>query len=141
MAYWAVWLAPGLAAYLEAGRPSAFGFLQGVAPHVDPSWFGIANDAAQQPAPFGEADFREGTEFVRDRGISSFSGNDGLSMEFPWDSGAIGTVHEMFKKAGAFEDEAAKKDCGSLSHGNKRTSLLTIETNQPHPLFGKGTLP
>ena len=128
LAYWAVWLATGLAAFLETGQPNAFGFLQKVAPPVEPWWFGIPDDAANEPPPFSEADFGEGVSIARERGFYCNSGDDGLTVEFPWDVNATGAPNDTFMEA---------KSPDSL---RKRTALLTIETGQSHPLFGKGTL-
>ena len=128
LAFWAVWLAPGLAAYLEAGQPNAFGFICKVAPPVEPWWFGIPDDAAHELPPFSDADFGEGVSIARERGFLCNGGGDGLTVEFPWDAGARGALYDSFIET------------DSSDSIGKRTALLTIETGQPHPLFGKGTL-
>ena len=140
LVYWAVWLAPGLAAYLETGQPNAVGFMRKIAPRVEPWWFGIPDDAANEPPPFTEADFSEGIAFARERGVLCNGGAEGLTVEFPWDPGATGEMYEVYKEAAALGKDAEAESADSSEPSRKRTSLLMIENNQPHPLFGKGTL-
>lgn len=140
LAFWAVWLAPGLAGYLESGQPNAVGYLRKVAPKVDPSWFGIPEDAANESPPFNADDFREGVALLRDRGFRCEVGIDGLTVEFPWDPGAVGTALEASNPTEFIRNEVESQSADATGSGSNRTSLLTIETNQPHPLFGKGTL-
>lgn len=140
LTYWAVWLAPGLAAYLETGQPNAFGFVRGFAPHTDPWWFGIPNDAADHPPEFSGADFTQAVSFSRERGLLSMAGENGLSIEFPWDNGAVGALYEMHERSGVFGGENPSGSNASSGTNKKRTSLLRIQTDETHPLFGKGTL-
>lgn len=125
--YWATWLAPGFAAFLEDGEPNAVSFLKGAAPKVDPWWFGIPNDAACTEPSFTEEDLQEAKSFLRDCGLISSAGDGGLSVELPWDKDAKGVLYDAF-----FDDVE--------EGGSGRTSLLVIELTTEHRLFGKGVL-
>lgn len=127
LVYWATWLAPGIAAFLEDGEPNAVSFVKGAAPKVDPWWFGIPNDAALIEPPFTEDDLHEAKSYLRDCGLLSSIEYGGITVEFPWDKDAKGVLYD------AFFDEA---DEGA----SVRTSLLMIELTAEHPLFGKGVL-
>lgn len=127
LVYWATWLAPGVAAFLEEGEPNAVSFVNGIPPKVDPWWFGIPNDAAYTEPSFTEEDLQEAKSYLRDCGLISSAGGGGLSVEFPWDRDAKGVLYDVFFDEGE----------GS---GSGRTSLLMIELTAEHPLFGKGVL-
>jgi len=140
LAYWAVWLAQGLTAYLETGQPNAYGFVRGFAPKTEPWWFGIPEDAANHPPEFYETDFKEAVSLSRERGLIGTAGDTGLTIELPWDPDALGVLNDAFTDSGKSRDESPSNRHASTQTDEKRTSLLVIQTDQPHPLFGKGTL-
>ena len=127
MIAWAAWLAPSVAAFMEAGEPNALGFLKGVAPKVDPAWFGISNESAATLSSYTQEDLDEALAYAQSLDLVSSGGEGGISIELPWDKDAKGVLYETF-----FGDE-------DLSEPG-RTSLLVIELNVKHPLFGLGTL-
>lgn len=124
---WAAWLAPGVAAFMEAGEPNALSFLKGTVPTVDPAWFGISNESAAAPSSYTQDDLDEALAYARSLDLVSSGGGGGITSELPWDKDAKGVLYDTF-----FGDE-------DLSESG-RTSLLVIELNVKHPLFGLGTL-
>jgi hypothetical protein len=128
LVYAAVYLSFGLSSFMNKGYPNVIEFLEhGCTPLMTPSLFGVPEDAANSAPNISEVDVKATEEFLRGRGLLSFSGSGGLSVEFPWDSGAISTLFYLMGD----ENE---------SRNEKRTSLLVIEPTQAHPLLGKGLL-
>lgn len=124
---WAAWLAPGITAFLEDCEPNARSFLNGSAPKVDPSWFGLPKEAATLPSPYTKDDLEEALAHARSFDWVSTMGEGGISIELPWDKDAKGVLYDTFFS----EDDASM---------GGRTSLVAIELNVAHPLFGAGTL-
>lgn len=126
LVFWAAWLAPGIAAFLEDGEPNAVSFIKGKAPKVDPWWFGVPNDAAEAAPPFTQEDLEDTQDYLSECGLLSSVGSGGISLELPWDRDAMGVFYDTFA-----EEELS--DSG-------RTALLVVELTAEHPLFGKGVL-
>jgi hypothetical protein len=126
---------PGLASYLEPGEPSARAFLAGAAP-PDVSFFGIEDVAPS----CGEADFAEALSWATRRRFFANGGPSGLTVEFPWDEGALTALARAYgygrgSLEGLDEDERRHE----LALGGD-TALLTLDASARNPLFGRGLL-
>lgn len=118
----AIWLTKGLASYMSGGTPNAFEFLMGT-PLENPShWLGISDHQRQSDVFFPVDSMNEAIEFAESRGLVGFADKNRLSVEFPWDPGAVSVL--------------VHPDEGDAL----RTSLIQIQNNIEHPLYGKGIL-
>ena len=137
LAYAAVWLSFGIKYFIDNGHPNVIDFFNfGRTAGMDQWSFGIPEDAAKALTSVTEQSLKEGELLARQRGLVSFSDEKGMSLEFPWDRGAIAAVYDLL--INPYED---KEGLGRTSDPDrKKTSLLMIENNQPHPLFGNGLL-
>ena len=130
LAYAAIWLSFGIKYFINNGYPNAIDYLRGGAtPDMQPWSFGIPQEASQAPARVTEEALKEGSEFACQRGLVSLYGPNNLSLELPWDRGAKGALFELMTNP----DKPPTNE-------KKRTSLLMIEANMAHPLFGNGVL-
>lgn len=89
------------------------------------------------PPPFSEADFAFAKEFTDHGGHLGTLGEQGLTVEFAWDPGAVsnlflyGDVRErMLQEGGCTEAD--------LDRLGGRTSLLQVKTSERHALYGNG---
>ncbi len=123
----------GVAHFLEPGQPSASEFLAGASgPPL--SFFGIQ----EAPAPVSEVAFREGHEWASGQGFFASHSASGISVEFPWDEGALTALAKAYGYGeGTSPDvpEEARKRERALGG---ETMLLVIDTTTRHPLFGPG---
>jgi hypothetical protein len=78
---------------------------------------------AVQPSSWGAEDFELTQEQLDQFGVYANGGEGGLTAEFPWDAGAVSSMDWL------------------VSGGErKRTSLLTLGTEERHPCLGHGLL-
>jgi len=75
---------------------------------------GIALPGWDEPSRWGSREFEAASEALRQRGAFANAGENGLTVEFPWEPGAMSAL---------------------LGH---RTSLLRIRADQSHPATGNG---
>ena len=85
---------------------------------ADPECVFVRTD---EPSRWGEGDFELTQDRLDQFGIFANGGEGGLTAEFPWDSGAVSSMDWL------------------VSGGErKRTSLLTLATEERHPCLGHG---
>jgi tetratricopeptide (TPR) repeat protein len=78
---------------------------------------------SQAPAPEGlEEAFTTTTRLLTDAGFYANASRDGLTVEFPWDSGAYSAAAQV------------------VGLGEGRTALLTMSVSEAHPALGPGLL-
>jgi hypothetical protein len=76
---------------------------------------------AVEPSRWGAEDFELTQEQLDQFGVYANGGEGGLTAEFPWDAGAVSSMDWL------------------VSGGErKRTSLLTLTTEESHPCLGNG---
>ncbi len=128
LTYAAVLLSFGLAQFMNKGYPNVIDFFRfGRTPEMTHWLFGIPEDAAKESPAVTEKDFKDVEIFTRDKGIYSCSDAGGLTLELPWDTGAVSVFFNLMSDS-------------KEEQNNKRTSLVRIESEQSHPLLGKGLL-
>ena len=115
------YLLPGPATFLQNGEPGFVSFLQG-APGPGPRWFGLEEPTAVATAT-GSVYFASAADDMRRRGLYANASLTGVAVEYPWDAGATSWAWSVLG-AGTEESPGA------------RTALLTVTSDQPHPLFG-----
>jgi hypothetical protein len=74
---------------------------------------------------FTEADWKDGWAWIQRNRLYANYDVDGLTLEFPWDKGAVSRLAAAI---------------GIRGHQDKWTSLLTIRTSEVNPFFGHGLL-
>lgn len=98
---------------------------------VGPDYFGLSNGGA--PPPYGDADFQSAQGVCQEHGLFATASERGLTVEFPWDRGAVSASAGLFGYAGA--DNAGN---GKLSRMAGKTFLCQLQTGEAHPCLGRG---
>ena len=92
-----------------------------------------------EPAPYDSADF-EAAKAIADRfGAFGTLGDSGLTVEFPWDDGAVSRMFALpdFRTKLLADGEHTEEQLDRMAG---RTTLFQLVTDQPHSVYGNGVL-
>lgn len=116
----------GLSMFVEKNKPNAFDMINSLSIFERDTWFfGIPNDLASDDVKNGADQFNAAEQIMRNNGIVCFSGEKGLTAEFPWDKDSLSVMMGLASEGANFK---------------LKTSLFQISTDQTHPFYGNGLL-
>jgi hypothetical protein len=95
-------------------------------PQRGPEYFSLSN-AAINP-PYNASDFEIAQEICASQGAFANAGVDLMTVEFPWDPGAISSLFDLLYGGSVVGNES------------RRTSLCQLTMRETHPNLGRGLL-
>lgn len=100
---------------------------------LGPSYFGLS--CGEDATPYGEQDFMYAKEQCIQESVYANAGIGGITVEFPYDPGAVSSFF-----SGLVDDQAANATAEEelMAQLGGRTFLLTIRANERHPVLGVG---
>jgi len=106
-------------------QPLLFASIAENAKDRTPEYFGL--EGAGEDPPYGEEDFGQLQVMLQESGYLATHGSDGVTVEFPWDPGAVSHM---------LSAQTAEPGDPEFS----RTALCQMSIKDPHPFLGHGLL-
>ena len=128
----------GVENFMQPGSPGLSDYVRGM-PAPGPEWFGMGSNANASPR-YVEASFADARRWATKNRFASASDPTGVTLELPWDTGAVTSAFVDAGYADHIPDELPEDEKKRIRALAGRTILVTASTTEAHPLFGRGLL-